>query len=115
MIRQIEAGEARVGVTGVAADEVGGSRLDDSCVGGPPLQRRQVERGGLVVNLGRVWVPGDGECLAAGGAEPVVKEVVDRVGFFVEQAQGAVVSADVGVETVEFGLGEDQPVRLSSA
>ena len=44
-----------------------------------------------------------------------MKEVVDRVGFFVEQAQWAVVSADVGVETVEFGLGEDQPVRLSSA
>ncbi len=67
------------------------------------------------MDLGRVWVPGDGECLAAGGAEPVVKEVVDRVGFFDEQAQGAVVSADVGVETVELGLSEDQPVRLSSA
>ena len=102
-------------MTGVAADEVGGSCLDGSCVGGPSLQGRQVERGGLVVNLGRVWGPGDGECLAAGGAEPVVKEVVDRVGFFGEQSQGAVVSADVVVETVEFGLGEDQLVRLSSA
>ena len=102
-------------VSGIAPDQVGGSCFDCACVGGPALECWQVERGGLVMDLGRVRIPGGGECLAAGGVEPVVKEVVDRFGFFDQQSQGAVVSADVTIETVEFGLGEDQPVRLSSA
>ncbi|MCZ7537289.1 MAG: hypothetical protein M5T61_16190 [Acidimicrobiia bacterium] len=107
-------GEAVAEDLGVVADEVGGVSFDGAGVDGPAFEGDQVEgRRRLLDGLG-VGVLGEGEVLAAGGGESP-EQLVVGVGLLAGERDEAVVADQILVEGVEFGGGDDEPVRGPAA
>ncbi len=111
----LETGETVSYPIRVVADEACGLQFDRTGVVGPALQCGVVEGGGGVLDRRGVGVAGVGELFAARGAEPVDELLVEGVGVFAGEGEGAVVAGEVVVEVVEFGLGDDEPVGVAAA
>jgi hypothetical protein len=99
---------------GVAADDPGGFGFDAPAPLSGLFEVAERDRVGELVDVVGVGIAGEGEELGAGPFEALGELGREVVGLLAGQGDAGVVVGELGVDLVEFGAGEDEPVGLSA-